>query len=131
MNNSVPSSGTSNLFSESIPMTLQTNIFPPSPKPFKDLFDNQDFAQEYLYDYQARFLTEKHKGPNRGSYFPIHPFTSSIFIPTTKSFFESFFWFLWCMAVLYHFSIELCLDHLLEFLANLINRESLLWTFLE
>lgn len=132
VSSTTPSSSSFSQLEEYVYMALQKRMFPLAQSHSKICLISNYLPKNISMNVRLNLCSKDTRGQEKKEVFTqFIPFHFSIFIPATVYFSEDLLWYLWCMAILYHFFIELCFNHLIEFMDHHSNIDSLLCTFLE
>ncbi|KAL0283800.1 UNVERIFIED_CONTAM: hypothetical protein Sradi_7216000 [Sesamum radiatum] len=83
-----------------------------------------------MFLYLARLLSETDIPQGRGCFRPDYPFLTILTLPGPGPLPEDGLWYLWCLAALYYFPIEVNLGQMIAHLQDIKNGKSLVWVFL-
>ncbi|KAL0420821.1 UNVERIFIED_CONTAM: hypothetical protein Slati_3105000 [Sesamum latifolium] len=94
------------------------------PKFFHDLKNIREYALDHMFLHLARLLSGTYIPQGRGCLRPDYPFLAILTLPGPGPLPEDGLWYLWCLAALYYFPIEVNLEQMIAHLQDVKNGKS-------
>ncbi|KAL0444952.1 UNVERIFIED_CONTAM: polyprotein [Sesamum latifolium] len=97
------------------------------PKFFYDLKNIKEYALDHMFLHLARLLAGTDIPQGGGCLRLDYPFLAILTLPGAGPLPEDGLWYLWCLAALYYFPIEVNLEQMIAHLQDVKNGKSLVW----
>ncbi|KAL0439853.1 UNVERIFIED_CONTAM: polyprotein [Sesamum latifolium] len=126
----ISSTGTIPIFMASSSSSTSRSPLTFPPKFFHDLKNIREYALDHIFLHLARLLLETDIPQGRECFRPDYRFLAILTLPGPGPLPKDGLWYLWCLAALYYFPIEVNLEQMIAHLQDVKNGISLVWVFL-
>ncbi|KAL0444938.1 UNVERIFIED_CONTAM: polyprotein [Sesamum latifolium] len=117
----ISSTGTIPIFMASSSSSTSRSPLTFPSKFFHDLKNIREYALDHIFLHLARLFSETDIPQGRGCFRPDYPFLAILTLPGPGPLPEDELWYLWCLAALYYYTIEVNLEQMIAHLQDVKN----------